>query len=90
MRAPPATFAFHLCARTDWQNVYRHAGAYEASKLEVAIRVRALAAEHDLGMIEVKHATVAPPPTGYPARSGPVPFIAPHSATIMTSLGMSS
>ncbi|MCH8544875.1 MAG: SDR family oxidoreductase [Alcanivorax sp.] len=45
--------------QVNWQHVYRRAGGYEASKLEAAIRVRALAAEHDLEMIEVQPATVA-------------------------------
>ena len=45
--------------RVDWQQVYRRAGGYEASKLEAAIRVRALATEHHLDMIEVQPATVA-------------------------------
>lgn len=44
--------------QVDWQRVYRHAGGYEASKLEAAIRVRALATERGLDMIEVQPATV--------------------------------
>ncbi|HBC17853.1 MAG TPA: NAD-dependent dehydratase, partial [Alcanivorax sp.] len=45
--------------QVDWQHVYRRAGGYEASKLEAAIRVRALAATHDLNLVEVQPATVA-------------------------------
>jgi dihydroflavonol-4-reductase len=45
--------------QVDWHQVYRRAGGYEASKLEATIRVRALAAKHDLDMIEVLPATVA-------------------------------
>lgn len=44
--------------QVDWQRVYRRAGGYEASKLEAAIRVRALAARQGLDMIEVQPATV--------------------------------
>lgn len=43
----------------DWQAVYRRAGGYEASKLEAAIRVRALAAETGLDWVEIQPATVA-------------------------------
>ena len=45
--------------QTDWQQVYRRAGGYEASKLEAAIRVREYAREHALDMVEVQPATVA-------------------------------
>ncbi|MFL1464607.1 SDR family oxidoreductase [Marinobacter sp. HN1S83] len=45
--------------RVNWRRVYRRAGGYEASKLEAAIRVRALAAESDLDVVEVQPATVA-------------------------------
>lgn len=45
--------------QVDWQGVYRRAGGYEASKLEAAIRVRALAATSDLELVEVQPATVA-------------------------------
>ncbi len=45
--------------RVDWQRVYHRAGGYEASKLEAAIRVRALAAASDLDLVEVQPATVA-------------------------------
>ena len=45
--------------QVDWQQVYRRAGGYEASKLEAAIRVRALAATSDLELVEVQPATVA-------------------------------
>lgn len=45
--------------RVDWRRVYRLAGGYEASKLEAAIRVRALARSTDLALVEVQPATVA-------------------------------
>ena len=45
--------------QTDWRQVYRRAGGYEASKLEAAIRVRDYARAHDLDMVEVQPATVA-------------------------------
>ncbi len=45
--------------KTDWQQVYRRAGGYEASKLEAAIRVREYAREQHLEMVEVQPATVA-------------------------------
>lgn len=44
---------------TDWKNVYRRAGAYEASKLEGALRVREFCREALVDMIEVQPATVA-------------------------------
>lgn len=44
---------------TDWANVYRRAGAYEASKLEGALRVREYCREARIDMIEVQPATVA-------------------------------
>jgi nucleoside-diphosphate-sugar epimerase len=43
----------------DWQRVYRRAGAYKASKLEAAIRVRAMAVANALDFVEVQPATVA-------------------------------
>src|SRR5690606_3242340 len=46
-------------ADTQWERVYRKAGAYEASKLEAAARVRARASEWGLDMVEVQPATVA-------------------------------
>lgn len=46
-------------AGTDWPRVYRRAGAYEASKLEAAFRVRDFAAAHRLDGVEVLPATVA-------------------------------
>lgn len=46
-------------ARTDWARVYRRAGHYEASKLEGALRVRALAAREGLDYVEVQPGTVA-------------------------------
>lgn len=45
--------------RVDWRRVYRQAGGYEASKLEAAVRVRALAGTSDLDLVEVQPATVA-------------------------------
>jgi len=45
--------------RTDWRRVYRRAGAYEASKLEAAFRVRAFAQANDMDLVEVQPATVA-------------------------------
>lgn len=44
---------------TDWTQVYRNAGAYEASKLEAALRVRWFASDHQLDWVEVQPATVA-------------------------------
>lgn len=44
--------------QTDWQQVYRHAGGYEASKLEAAIRVRHYARTQSLALVEVQPATV--------------------------------
>lgn len=44
---------------TDWSRVYRKVGAYEASKLESALRVRAFAAEHALDLVEVQPATLS-------------------------------
>ena len=46
-------------ARVDWRRVYRRAGGYEASKLEAAIRIRALATANDLDLVEVQPATAA-------------------------------
>ncbi|OGB25992.1 MAG: NAD-dependent dehydratase [Burkholderiales bacterium RIFCSPLOWO2_02_FULL_57_36] len=43
----------------DWRRVYTRAGAYEASKLEGALRVRAFANRHGMQLIEVQPATVA-------------------------------
>lgn len=43
----------------NWQRVYRRAGAYEASKLEAAIRIRAYAKRAGLEFVEVQPATVA-------------------------------
>lgn len=45
--------------KTNWRDVYRHAGAYEASKLEAALKVRSFAAQTALDMVEVQPATVA-------------------------------
>lgn len=45
--------------RVNWTRVYRRAGAYEASKMEAALRVRSLAKEHALKLVEVQPATVA-------------------------------
>ncbi|WP_417501263.1 SDR family oxidoreductase [Marinobacter sp.] len=45
--------------RTNWRKVYRHAGAYEASKLEAALKVRSFAAKTALDLVEVQPATVA-------------------------------
>src|SRR5690606_12108539 len=45
--------------RTDWDQVYRRVGVYEASKLEAAARVRALVAEQGLDAIEIQPALVA-------------------------------
>jgi dihydroflavonol-4-reductase len=45
--------------RTDWGRVYARAGAYEASKLEGALRVRAFARRRGVELIEVQPATVA-------------------------------
>lgn len=44
---------------TGWNRVYAKAGAYEASKLEGALRVRAFAARHRMQLVEVQPATVA-------------------------------
>lgn len=44
---------------TDWPAVYRQVGAYEASKLEGALRVRWFCREHLVDMVEVQPATVA-------------------------------
>ncbi|MQX52114.1 SDR family oxidoreductase [Alcanivorax sediminis] len=46
-------------SQTQWQQVYRRAGGYEASKLEAAIRVREFACEQGLDLVEVQPATVA-------------------------------
>ncbi|WP_298450470.1 SDR family oxidoreductase [uncultured Marinobacter sp.] len=45
--------------QTNWQKVYRRAGAYEASKLEAALKVRLFAEQTSLDMVEVQPATVA-------------------------------
>lgn len=45
--------------RTDWTRVYKRAGAYEASKLEGALRVRTFARLHGIELVEVQPATVA-------------------------------
>lgn len=45
--------------RTDWARVYARAGAYEASKLEGGLRVRAFAGEHRIELVEVQPATVS-------------------------------
>jgi nucleoside-diphosphate-sugar epimerase len=45
--------------RTDWASVYRRTGAYEASKLESAVKVRLLAEKTELDLVEVQPATVA-------------------------------
>lgn len=45
--------------KTDWPSIYRRTGAYEASKLEGALRVREFCSEHLVDMIEVQPATVA-------------------------------
>lgn len=45
--------------KTDWLRVYRRTGAYEASKLEGALRVREFCRENLVDMIEVQPATVA-------------------------------
>ncbi|WP_339804180.1 NAD-dependent epimerase/dehydratase family protein [uncultured Marinobacter sp.] len=44
--------------KTGWDQVYRRAGTYEASKLEAAFRVRAMV-EQGLDLVEVQPATVA-------------------------------
>lgn len=44
---------------TDWARVYRRAGAYEASKLEGALRVRQDCKQQRVALIEVQPATVA-------------------------------
>ncbi|EKF73182.1 hypothetical protein A11A3_14957 [Alcanivorax hongdengensis A-11-3] len=46
-------------ARTDWNQVYRRAGGYEASKLEAALQVREQAARDGIDLVEVQPATVA-------------------------------
>lgn len=46
-------------ATTNWPGVYQKAGAYEASKLEAAFRMRSFATEHQLDFVEVQPATVA-------------------------------
>lgn len=43
----------------DWSRIYARVGAYEASKLEGALRVRAFCREHHVDMVEVQPATVA-------------------------------
>lgn len=45
--------------QTIWDQVYRRAGAYEASKLEGALRVRQFARDQQLDYVEVQPATVA-------------------------------
>lgn len=45
--------------RINWKRVYRRAGAYEASKLEAAIRVRSAIRFSGVDMVEVQPATVA-------------------------------
>lgn len=45
--------------RTKWHRVYRRVGAYEASKVEAALELRAYARRHALDHIEVQPATVA-------------------------------
>ena len=45
--------------QTDWSQVYRQAGGYEASKLESAFRLREFVAKHGLDAVEVQPATVA-------------------------------
>lgn len=45
--------------QTHWRDVYRRAGAYEARKLESALKVRSLAAQTAIDMVEVQPATVA-------------------------------
>lgn len=49
----------HAPAQTRWEDVYRRAGGYEASKLEAAFAVRALAESRGLELVEVQPATVA-------------------------------
>lgn len=44
---------------TDWNRVYARAGAYEASKIEAAVRVRAHAARNGIDLVEVQPATVS-------------------------------
>lgn len=46
-------------AQTDWPRLYRRAGAYEASKLEAALRVRDAASAQAQDWVEVLPATVA-------------------------------
>lgn len=46
-------------SRTHWPDVYRRAGGYEASKLEAAFAVRALAESTTLELVEVQPAAVA-------------------------------
>lgn len=43
----------------DWNRVYRKVGAYEASKIEAALQLRAHSREQDLDHIEIQPATVA-------------------------------
>ncbi|RFA30800.1 NAD-dependent dehydratase [Alkalilimnicola ehrlichii] len=43
----------------NWPRVYRRVGAYEASKLEAALKTRAFALEKDVDGVEVQPATVA-------------------------------
>lgn len=43
----------------DWHRVYQRAGAYEASKIEAALQLRAYSREQSLDHIEVQPATVA-------------------------------
>lgn len=43
----------------NWDDVYRQVGAYEASKLEAALRVRDFAAAQSVDMVEVQPATLS-------------------------------
>ena len=43
---------------TNWRNVYQRVGGYEASKLQATLRVRSLATQTGLALVEVQPATV--------------------------------
>lgn len=45
--------------QTNWCDVYRRAGGYEASKLEAALKVRSFATQSAMDMVEVQPATVS-------------------------------
>ena len=44
---------------TQWKDVYRRTGAYEASKLEAAVRLREHCSEKNIELVEIQPATVA-------------------------------